>query len=191
METVQDVALFYLDVLDALGLRDVNLVGQSLGGWIAAELASLCCHPLRRLVLVAAAGLTLPGERRVDVSALSPAEVAPLLFHDQALAERSLAVQLSEEQVRAQFRNRAMTARLALSARFAGSPLRTRLRRIRVPTLVLWGAEDRLIPVAHASAYAEGIPNARRTIIEACGHLPAVERPEEFARIVAAFLQEE
>lgn len=190
LETVRDLALVYLDLFEALGLREVNLVGQSLGGWIAAELASLCCHHLRRLVLVGAAGLTLPGEQRLDQFALAPAALTRALYHAQSLADRALAVEPSPEQVRTQVRQRAMTARLGWSPYMADPTLRDRLRRIRVPTLVVWGAQDRLVPLTHAHAYTDGIPDAREALIEACGHLPAVEQPAEFARLVGAFLRE-
>ncbi len=190
IETVRDVALFYLDLFEALGLHRVSLVGQSLGGWIAAELASLCCHPLRRLVLADAAGLALPGETRLDQFAMAPDAIVRALYFDQSLAERALAVEPSPEQVRAQVRNRAMTARLGWSPYLSDPSLRRRLHRVRVPTLVVWGAQDRLVPLSHGRAYAEGIPGARLVVIENCGHLTAVERPAEFARVVGGFLQE-
>lgn len=188
IETSQDLALFYLDLFDALGLVGVNLVGQSLGGWIAAELASLCRHHLRRLVLVDAAGLRLPGEQRIDLFALPPDQLARIIYYDPALAERLLAIEPTPELVRAQIRNRNMTARLGWNPYLSNPVLQSRLRRIRVPTLIVWGAQDRLIPVSHAYAYHVAIPEARVALVEACGHLPATEQPAEFARIVGEFL---
>jgi pimeloyl-ACP methyl ester carboxylesterase len=81
-----------------------------------------------------------------------------------------------------------MTARLGWSPYLSDPSLQGRLHRVRVPTLVVWGAQDRLVPVTHAHAYAESIPQAREALIEACGHLPAVEQPAEFARLVGDFL---
>ena len=189
LETAQDMAIFYLDLFEAIGLDAVNLVGQSLGGWIAAELASLCAHPLRRLVLVDAAGLRLPGEQRqVDMFALSPADLVRSIYHDPELAERVLAIEPAPEQMRAQVRGRNMTARLGWNPYLSNPALRARLRRVPVPTLVVWGAQDRLIPVAHAYAFAQAIPDARVALIEACGHIPAMEQPGEFARVVSEFL---
>jgi pimeloyl-ACP methyl ester carboxylesterase len=186
--SVRDLALYYLDLFEALDLERVNLVGHSLGGWIAAELASVCCHALRRLVLVDAAGLALRGEQRLDQFALSPAALIRSQFYEPALAERALAQEPTEDGVRAQVRNRAMTARLGWSPYLSDPSLQGRLHRVRVPTLVVWGAQDRLVPVTHAHAYAESIPQAREALIEACGHLPAVEQPAAFARLVGHFL---
>lgn len=188
IETVRDLALVYLDLFEALDLRDVNLVGQSLGGWIAAELASLCSHSLRRLVLVGAGGLSLPGEARLDVFAMNPATLTRNLFYDQALAERILSAEPTPEQIRAQVRNRSMTARLGWNPYMADPTLATRLRRIKVPTLLVWGAQDRIVPLTHAHAFAERIPHAELKLIEASGHLPMTEQPAEFARLVGDFL---
>lgn len=190
IETTQDLALFYLDFFDALGLTGLNLVGQSLGGWIAAELASLCGHHLRRLVLVDAAGLRRPDEQRIDMFALPPDQLVRTIYHDPALAERVLAVEPTPAMIRVQVRNRNMTARLGWNPYLSNPALRARLRRIGVPTLVVWGAQDRLIPPSHAYAYAEGIPGARVALIEGCGHVPATEQPGEFARVVGDFLSE-
>ncbi|MBI2756218.1 MAG: alpha/beta hydrolase [Chloroflexi bacterium] len=189
VETAQDLALHYLDLIPSLGLRTVCLVGQSLGGWIAAEMATLCTHDLSRLVLMGAAGLLLPDEQgRVDLFALNPEKVTRALFYDQALAERALAVTPTPEDIHAAVRNRAMTARLGWSPYMANTALRTRLRRIRIPTLVVWGAQDALMPRTHAEAYRDAIPGASLELIEACGHLPAVEQPAAFARVVGDFL---
>jgi pimeloyl-ACP methyl ester carboxylesterase len=191
VETTQDLALFYLDLFEAMGLSGVNLVGQSLGGWIAAELASLCGHDLRRLVLVDAAGLRLPDEQRIDMFAMPPDQLVRTIYHDQVLAERVLAVAPTPDVIRAQVRNRNMTARLGWNPYLSDPALLPRLRRINVPTLVVWGAQDRLIPPSHARAYVEAIPGARLALIEDCGHVPATERPEEFARVVGDFLSDQ
>lgn len=191
LETVRDLALFYLELFDTLGLEQVHLIGQSLGGWVAADLATMCSHHLRRLVLAGAAGMTLPGERRPDTFALSPAALTRALFYDEALAERALAVEPTPEQVHAQVRNRGMTARLGWNPYLSDPTLRDRLWRIRIPTLLVWGAQDRLVPPSHGEAYAAGLPNARLSLIQQCGHLPAVEQPARFAHLVATFLAED
>ncbi len=190
IETVRDVALYYLDLIEALGLRQLNLIGQSLGGWIAADLATYCSHPLRRLVLTGAAGLALPGEKRLDQFAMAPDSLIRALYHDQAIADRMLSVEPTAEQIHAQVRNRGMTARLGWSPYMADPSLRGRLHRVRVPTLLVWGAQDRLVPPSHLRAYAEALPQARVALVEACGHLPAVEQSVEFARLVSEFLAE-
>lgn len=188
LETTQDMALFYQDLFEVLDLTNVNLVGHGLGGWIAAELASLCCHQLRRLVLVDAAGLRIPGEQRLDMFRLSPDAVVQATFEDPAFAESALTMVATPEATRVQVRNRAMTARLGWNPYLCSPTLAPRLRRIRVPTLIVWGAQDRLIPVSHGSLFAQGIPGAELTVIDGCGHAPAVEKADEFARVVGNFL---
>lgn len=191
VDTIQDLALFYLDLFDALDLPPVNLVGHSLGGWIAAELASLCCHRLRGLVLVDAVGLKIPNEPRLDIFRLPLDGLVRAMYADSAAAERALAVALAPQEAPAHVRNRAMTARLGWNPYLSNPVLQSRLRRIHTPTLIVWGAQDLLVPVSHASLYAEAIPDARLAVIEACGHAPAAEQPEEFARVVGDFLAKE
>jgi len=191
LETVLDMAVYYLDWLAAMGLGQVTLVGQSLGGWIAAELSSLCNHGLARLALVDAAGLHIPGEQRVDMFTLSPEKLARTLYHDPSLAEQALSQEPTPEIRRVQVRNRNMAARLGWNPYLCNPALEWRLRRIGVPALVMWGVQDALIPVSHAHLYAEAIPGAELALIEPCGHLPPVEQPEEFARLVTAFAERE
>jgi pimeloyl-ACP methyl ester carboxylesterase len=124
----------------------------------------------------------------MDMFALSPADLVRSIYHDPALVERVLAIEPTPEQMRAQVRARNMTARLGWNPYLCNPALRARLRRVPVPTLVVWGAQDRLIPVAHAYAFAQAIPDARVALIEACGHVPAMEQPGEFAHVVSEFL---
>ncbi len=188
LESVQDLAIWYMDLIDHLQLGQVHLVGHSLGGWTAAELASLCSHDLRKLVLVDAVGLRIPGEKRLDMFLASPEEIADAVYYREELAQRVLNVPSSPEAQRAAIRNRNMTARLAWNPYFCNPSLEQRLRRIDVPTLVVWGKQDGLVPVAHAALYAERIPGARVAVMDECGHVPHVEQAEQFARVVADFL---
>jgi pimeloyl-ACP methyl ester carboxylesterase len=190
LETVQDLAIFYLDLIDALQLAPVHLAGHSMGGWTAAELASLCSHPLRRLVLIDPAGLRIPGENRLDLFTFTPEQNTRAVYHDQALADRILSAQPTPEIMRAQVRNKNMTARLGWNPYLCNPALEPRLRRINVPTLVVWGAQDKLIPISHGKLYAQRISGARLATIERCGHVPMTEQPDEFARVITDFLQE-
>jgi pimeloyl-ACP methyl ester carboxylesterase len=190
LETVQDLAIFHMDLIDELKLAPVNLVGHSMGGWTAAELASLCCHQVRKLVLIDAAGLRIPGEKRVNLFLQNPEQGARTLYYDQTLADRVLAVAPTPEMATITARNRAMTARLAWNPYLCNPALEFRLRRIKVPTLVVWGANDELIPPTHAERYAQLIPGARVAMIAKCGHIPMVEQPQEFGRVIGDFLEE-
>jgi pimeloyl-ACP methyl ester carboxylesterase len=185
LDGINDLAYFYLDFIKALGLRDVHLVGHSLGGWIACELAVRATHALRSLTLVDSAGLRVLGVDGIDTFLCSPEELQRNLYADPRRAETR---PLDDDALDAQLRAAVMTARLAWDPRFYGRDLGKWLHRIDVPTLVLWGADDRVFPVAYADAFARAIPAAQVEILSACGHLPHLERPDAFAERVAAFI---
>ena len=106
------------------------------------------------------------------------------------MAEAILALQPTPEQAQAAVRNRNMTARLAWNPYLCNPALEPRLRRINIATLVVWGKQDRIIPLVHGELYAKRIAGAKLVVIDQCGHVPPVEQPDEFARIVGDFLAE-
>ena len=187
LDDIHDLAYFYLDFLRALDLKDVYLVGQALGGWIAAELAVRDCARLARLALVGATGLQVPQAPTLDVFALDDAQLADYLFHDPRLAAgaRQRAAELAGNPVALQ--NRASLERLARGCAFSDPQLPKWLHRIDVPTLLLWGAQDRAVPPAHGRAYAERIPGARLQLLPACGHLPHVEQAAAYVAALQDF----
>ena len=190
LETVQDLAIWYMDLIDHLELAPVLLAGHSLGGWAAAELASLCSHQIRKLALIDPAGVRIPGEQRLDLFLMNPEENVRSAYHEQKFAETILALQPTPEQAQAAVRNRNMTARLAWNPYLCNPALEPRLRRINIATLVVWGKQDRIIPLVHGELYAKRIAGAKLVVIDQCGHVPPVEQPDEFARIVGDFLAE-
>jgi pimeloyl-ACP methyl ester carboxylesterase len=186
LDNIHDVAYFYLDVIRALGLGRVHLAGNSLGGWIVAEMAVRCTAQLRTLVLVSPAGLRLPGVRKFDIFAASPEANVRAAFHDQAFADRVLAAPPPD--LDTQLKNRFAVARLAWQPRLYDPHLAKWLHRIDVPTFVLWGADDGVIPAAYAGEFGRLIPGASVRIVERCGHLPHVERPDVFISAVTEFI---
>ena len=190
LEGIDDLVHFYLDVLEELGHSKVHLMGLSLGGWIAAELATVCSHRLARLVLVDAAGIRVKGAAVPDLFLMSPEEAQRTIFGNPAAAAAIYPPDPTPEQLEILLRQRATVARLAWNPYFHNPKLSRRLHRIRVPTLVVWGQEDRLFPLAHARAFQEAIPGARLAVLPGCGHVPPLDRPEEFVRAVTAFLEE-
>jgi pimeloyl-ACP methyl ester carboxylesterase len=192
IESMEDLVFHTADVLDALGLQRVDVVGLSLGGWLAAELALR--HPARvgRLVLVDAPGVRVPGVPMADVFMASPPKARALLFHDPAspVATAILPDAPPPERLEAVLRGREAAARLLWNPAHHYRKLTERLWRIPAPTLVVWGADDRLIPPAYGEAWARGIPGARLVTIERSGHLPPLEQPERFAEVVLGFLDE-
>lgn len=191
IEGMDDLVFHTLDVMDALRLERPDVVGLSLGGWLAAELALR--HPARvgRLVLVDAAGTRVPGVERADLFMAPPARARALLFVDpeSAVARQVVPDAPPPERLEAALRGREAAARLSWNPHVAYRKLTSRLGRIQAPTLVIWGAQDRVLPLALGQAYQRGIPGARLETVEGCGHLPPFEQPERFARLVLDFLQ--
>jgi pimeloyl-ACP methyl ester carboxylesterase len=185
----EDVVFWLLDLLDALALKEPTLLGCGLGGWMAAEFAVRYPERLRRLVLIDACGLQVEGALAEDEFALMPPMLRPLLFNDPdgPLARTWLPDAEPPERAEAALHARVAAARLAWQ--FPYSPkLRERLARARVPALVLWGARDRLVPPAHADAFARSLPDARLVMLPDAAHYPYLEEPDRFAKEVARFL---
>jgi pimeloyl-ACP methyl ester carboxylesterase len=189
LDNIGDLACFYLDFIEALELKQVHLVGTSLGGWVAAELAVRNQSSLRTLTLVAPAGIHVAGVQKGDIFLWSRQELARNLFYNQELAEAMLREEPSQEELDIQMKNRLTMAKLAWQPRLHNPHLAKWLHRITVPTLIVWGAEDKLIPAQYGPAFQGLIPNARLEVLPQCGHLPQVEKMTEFVGGVTRFLQ--
>lgn len=179
LDCIGDLAHFYRAFIEKLGLRRVIVAGHGIGGWIACELALRSIAELRALILVDAAGLPL-AEDGVDTFMCSPGELRRASYVDAAKAPPA-----DESQAK----NALMTARVGWTPRFYDPQLVKWLHRLALPTLVVWGAEDAVFPVAQAETFAAAIPAAQRLIIPNAGHLPHVEQPHAFAAGVAAFAE--
>jgi pimeloyl-ACP methyl ester carboxylesterase len=190
LDTIDDVAYFYLDLIEALKLSDIHLVGTSLGGWIAAEIAIRQAQRLKTITLVAPAGIHVKGVQKGDIFLWSKEESAKNLFHDQALAKAMLEKSLSEDEQDLLLKNNLMTARLAWQPRLYNPHLYKWLHRIKLPTLLVWGEDDKVIPPAYGPAYQRLIPGSKLVKIPNCGHLPQVEKWGELASIVTNFIKE-
>ncbi len=189
MTSVDDLAYFYLDLLETIDLWDVILVGVSFGGWIAAEIAVKTTERLSHLVLVNPLGIKV-GDREtrdiVDIFAISENELHDLAYHDPSIVTRDYPA-MSDEEVRIVARNRESTGRFGWSPYMHNPKLKGRLHRIKIPTLVLWGASDRMAREEYGRAYAAAIPDASFQTIARAGRFPHLEQPEEFARQVFSF----
>jgi pimeloyl-ACP methyl ester carboxylesterase len=193
IDTVDDLSYFYLDLLAEQNLREVVVLGFSLGGWIAAEMAVKSTSRIARLILIAPLGIKV-GNRETrdipDIFALPAEEITRLKYHDPSVAAVDYST-LSDDELTVIARNREATALYGWEPYFHNPKLRRRLRRIDIPTLLLWGASDRFVtPGYYGAAYRDAIPGARLEVIEAAGHLPQIERPQEFVGRVRAFLNE-
>jgi pimeloyl-ACP methyl ester carboxylesterase len=189
-ETVYDLVHLYLELLEALPHEKVTLVGLSFGGWLAAEVAVKCAHRLERLVLVDALGIKISDRETpdiLDVFNTSPGEVQRRSWHDPARWAPNYDA-MSDEALTIRARNWEALCLYGWHPYMYSPPLKRWLRRIRVPTLVLWGASDGIVDPAYGRAYSALIPGARFELIEGAGHHPELERPEAFVDRVAAFV---
>ncbi|HEY7663137.1 MAG TPA: alpha/beta fold hydrolase [Xanthobacteraceae bacterium] len=188
LDTIADLANFYLDFLDELELSGVHLVGSSLGGWVAAELAVRNASRLASLTLIGAAGIHVDGVAQVDPFLSSEEQRIRDLFHDPDLAEAVIASSERPELEDAALKNRMMTAKLSWQPRNHDPQLRKWLHRIKLPTLLIWGEQDRLFPPAYAFAFQKLIPGSKVVVIPRCGHLPQVEQGDAFAAELETFI---
>jgi pimeloyl-ACP methyl ester carboxylesterase len=184
--TPADYAALFRDYLRAENLRDVVVIGSSLGGWVAAEVAlGDLDGRVAALVLIDSAGIAVPGVDIRDFFALDARGVAEYSYHDPERFYVDPAA-LPPDRVTAQRANMA-TMRIVAGDPYMHDPgLRGRLGGVSVPTLVLWGGSDRIFPPAYGAALAAAIPGARFELIEAAGHLPHFEQPEATVALLDA-----
>lgn len=184
LDNIHDAAYFYLDFLKHLRLKNVTLMGSSMGGWMAMEMAVRDTSRIKSLVLVSPAGIQAPGVTPADIFLMSPEELVRRLFHDAKLAEQRLAEPVTAEAIDVALKNRHTTARLAWEPRLHDPHLPKWLHRIDVPVKIVWGAEDRILPVGILDELKKLLPQAKTTVMKNVGHLPHAERPAEFCEIV-------
>jgi len=194
LEDMLDFTLHGWDLIEALGLTQPHLVGHSMGGMIAAEMACVAPRDLGRLVLVSPAGLWLDEHPIPDIFALLPYQIAEALFHDPQRGQALLTggADLSDMEALKEFyigtqRRLAMAGKILFP--IPNRRLSKRLYRLTAESLVLWGASDRLIVPAYAERWKALIPRARVEVIEAAGHMLPYEQPDRFVRAVSGFLR--
>ena len=186
LDRASDLVYFYLDLLEALRLEQVHLIGTSLGGWVAAELAVRSTVRLQSLTLVCAVGITADGAVLDDMFRMSAEENAARFYFDPQRAHRRLE-NLKAADPRMLVRNRSTVVRLGYP-HFVNPELAKWLHRIDVPTLLIWGEKDGLVPPKFGEAYRRLIPRASLTVIPRAGHAPFEEQPEAFLAAFDAFV---
>jgi pimeloyl-ACP methyl ester carboxylesterase len=188
MMSVGDVAFFYLDVLRALDLRDARLVGHGVGGWIAAEIAIRSTERLASLALLAPAGVESAKVPFDDVFAWSTEELARRQFHDRKLAEDWQRARAALD-IDVVLQDQTALARLAWNPRLCNPQLTYWLHRIDVPTLLVWGEEDRVIPFPCHETFKREIRGAELLALPRAGHALPIERADEVAQRLDAFFK--
>jgi pimeloyl-ACP methyl ester carboxylesterase len=189
LENIHDAAYFYLDFLKQLELDRVTVVGSSIGGWIAMEMAVRDTSRIKSLVLVSPAGISARGVHPADIFLMPPEDLVRRLFHDPKLAEQRLAEPVTPESVDLSLKNRHTTARLAWEPRLHDPHLPKWLHRIDVPVKLIWGEQDRILPVQFVETYRKLMPRADVSIVKNAGHLPHAEKADEFCDLVQRFAQ--
>ncbi len=184
LRTPRGLAELYVRMLDALGLEGVTVVGNSIGGWIAAEIGAIGSPRVSGVVLVDAVGLVVPGHPYVDFYSLSPAEVAARSYHDPERFGLDPS-KLPPEAQAAMAGNRAALA--VYGGNMTDPSLADRLPDVRIPVLIVWGAADRIGDPEVGQAYAELLPGARLEVISDAGHLPQIETPSRLTELVGSF----
>jgi pimeloyl-ACP methyl ester carboxylesterase len=187
IEDVSDLAFHYLDLLDALELPRVHLVGASLGGWIASEIAVMASHRLASLVLIDPVGIKVEGWIYPFIFGMDLPQIVATVFHRpeaaMALAPRDQSVDTLVEL----YRQNAAMARVAWNPYLYDPRLKRRLARIATPTLLVWGEHDRLAPLVCAEAWRKEIPGARLITFAHSGHVPHLAEPAAVAAAVVEF----
>lgn len=190
MNSVEDLAYFYLDILDALELEKFTLVGASFGGWIAASLAIKLRNRLNALVLIDPLGIKVSGREERDIAdifAMKRLDIMKTLFHDPKHGTFDMAA-LDEDQLTTIARHRESEGLFGWSPYMHDPKLKSRLHRIDARTLVLAGAEDKMTRPDYATAFAAEIRDAEFATIPEAGHFPMIEQAEDCAAKVLSFL---
>jgi len=190
VSNVDDLAYMMLDVMDALALQDVTVVGFSLGGWIAAEMASKNTNKISRLVLVDAYGVKVGGpfDRDImDIWTSHPNAVTAAKWADVEKGKRDFS-QMSDDELTIVARNMESFARFCWDPYMHNPKLRQRLHRVNVPTLLIWGDKDGVTSPAYGEAYAKLIPGAKFSLVPGAGHYPHIEKPDAFLSVLKPFI---
>jgi pimeloyl-ACP methyl ester carboxylesterase len=191
ISSMNDMAHFYRQFIEELGLAPVHLMGFSMGGWLAAELTAMCPPYVQSLILVDAAGIKPQVGEIAEILMVSPETTKKLRFYDPAQVpdyETLVNRQLTPEEQDMQWRNREMTSRLCWKPYFHNPKLPAYLRGVKIPTLIVWGKQDAIVPVNCGELYQQALANATLHVIDRCGHSPGLEKPQEFVRAVREFL---
>ena len=188
--TIGDVCQFNQMLVTALGLEDYVLMGSSMGGWVAAEMAARCRYRLKALILVGAAGIKPEQGEIAEIFMVSAQTRARQRFYDISQVPNAEQYQreLTPEEQLVAHSNQEMASRLCWRPYLHNPSLPYYLPAVDTPTLLVWGRQDAIIPVECGELYQAALPKSRLEVIDQCGHSPALEKPAEFLAAVRGFL---
>ena len=195
IRSVQDYAALVVEFLDAVGIDKGVLMGHSIGGWIALSVATTHPDRVSRLILVDPMGLDVPSAPSPDLRTMDEESFAKAVFGRLGLIATAQAYGFGAEwenvrrgpEFERQWKGRGLMASL-VQGPCADPDLTRQVQTIGADTLLIWGRVDGIVPLAHGEALRAALPSARLNVIERCGHLPMVEKPETFHRILYDFL---
>ncbi|MGE4239311.1 alpha/beta fold hydrolase [Ramlibacter sp.] len=190
MKSVDDLSYFYLDLMEALDLKDAIIVGLSFGGWLAAEIAVKNTSRMAALCLAGTLGAKFgdPMTREiVDLFSVPLYQHPQWLHHDEKLRHPDYAG-LSDETATMLARNHGSFGLFGWSPTLHSRHLHQRLHRIKVPTLLVWGAQDRVVPVDYGRKWQQAIPGAEMLVVEDAGHYVHADQPGRFVGALEQFV---
>ena len=191
IRTIEDMSYLYLDLLDEMKLKDTSVIGFSVGGWLACEIATKNSSSLKKLILVDPVGIKNRGPYDRDIEDIyynQFAVVKKMKFHDINKDPRIL-TDMSDAEAMSEAKARESTARLCWDPYFHNPSLRNRLNRVKLKTLLIWGKNDGIVKPAYGRGYAKRISGSKLVTIAKAGHFPHIEQEEEFMKHVRAFLR--
>ncbi len=188
LNSVRGLAQLYAELLSQLEVDDVTVIGNSVGGWIAAEMALLTIPHVDRIILVNAVGIDVPNHPVTDISKLSPDELMSRSYHDPK-PFRIDPASLTDVQRAGMAANRS-ALNIYGGTTSTDPSLAGRLAKVSVPVLIVWGASDRIVDVDYGRAWAGAIPNAKFLLLSEAGHVPQIEKPEKLVEVIWNYVEE-
>ncbi|MGH2609694.1 MAG: alpha/beta fold hydrolase [Tepidiformaceae bacterium] len=192
IDDILDMTLYYRQLIEGVADGPLDVVGHSLGGMFAAEIAAVCPQLVRRLVLVSPFGLWLDETPIPDLFVMSPGQLQRAMWSDPESHASQQALSSSTNGKSGPAAIVARASNLSAAGKFLwpipDRGLGKRLPLIKAQTLIIAGADDGLVPPRYAEEFGSLIPGARRVVVEGAGHFPMLEQPDEFHRLVDAFL---
>lgn len=187
MRHPRDVAVLMQGLKAELGIGAAALVGLGFGGWVAAEMASMAPREVSKLVLVGAMGIKPPEGDILDQAIISYIDYPVAFFHERKSFEAHYG-NVTTDQLEAWDIAREMSFRIAWKPYMYSQSLPHLLGAVKAPALLVWGDDDKVVPVSAAHRFKTALPNARLEIVKGAGHAVEMEKPAELAKLVAPFL---
>ncbi len=187
LRNARDIAVIYQWLLAELGVSRVSLVGLGLGGWIAAEMATMAPTAFRRLVLIGAMGIRPERGEILDQALVSYIEYVRAGFQDASAFDRIWGAEPPVSQLEQWDLNREMSFRIAWKPYMYNPTLPHLLGGVQAPALAIWGRDDRVVPLECGERYAKALPRARLAIVDGAGHFVEMEQPDAVGKLIREF----